>query len=176
MAIFGLKPCVNLAPLEISQFFDFVNVFFLAQKVIFLVLEYRKAHFSRVYCLKIKVGKMAIFGSKPLVNPFRKISIFQLFELLVFIAQKDVFLILEYGKTHFSGQYYLKKKSLKTGHFWSNYPFGKISIFRLFELLISIAQKSGFSFQNIVKNNSLAYIALKKKSCKNGQFWTRSMG
>ena len=33
-----------------------------------------------------KVGKTAIFGTKPWVNPFTKISIFLLFELLVFIT------------------------------------------------------------------------------------------
>ena len=31
-------------------------------------------------------GKMAIFGPKPWVNPFEKLSIFQVFELAVFIA------------------------------------------------------------------------------------------
>ena len=35
---------------------------------------------------KKKVGKMAILGQKPWVNPFGKMSIFRLFELLVFIA------------------------------------------------------------------------------------------
>ena len=49
----------------------------------FFVLEYGKSHFPG---LKKEVGKMAIFGLKPLVNPFGKISIFRLFELFVFIA------------------------------------------------------------------------------------------
>ena len=35
---------------------------------------------------KKKVAKMPIFGPTPWVNPFGKISIFRLFELLVFIA------------------------------------------------------------------------------------------
>ena len=53
----------------------------------FFILEYRKRHFPGLYCLKKKVGKMAIFGPKPWVNPFGKMSIFRLFfELLVFIA------------------------------------------------------------------------------------------
>ena len=52
----------------------------------FFVLEYRKRHFRGLYCLKRKVGKMAIFGPKPWVNPFGKVSIFGLFEVLVFIA------------------------------------------------------------------------------------------
>ena len=45
---------------------------------------------------------------------------------------------------------------------WVN-PFGKMSIFRLFELCVFIAQKGVFCFQNIVKHTLLAYIALKKK-------------
>ena len=35
---------------------------------------------------KKKGAKMAIFGPKPWVNPFGKMSIFLLFELVVFIA------------------------------------------------------------------------------------------
>ena len=51
------------------------------------VLEYRKRHFPGLYWLKKKqVEKMAIFGPKPWVNPFGKMSIFRVFELLVFIA------------------------------------------------------------------------------------------
>ena len=45
---------------------------------------------------------------------------------------------------------------------WVN-NFGKISIFRLFELLVFIAQKGDFSFQNIVKDILQAYTELKKK-------------
>ena len=44
---------------------------------------------------------------------------------------------------------------------WVN-PFGKRSIFRLFKPLVFIAQKGDFSFQNIVKDIFLAYIAYKK--------------
>ena len=56
----------------------------------FIVLEYRKTNFPGLYCLKKKVGKMAIFEPKPLVNPFGTMSVFRLFELCVFIAQKGV--------------------------------------------------------------------------------------
>ena len=38
----------------------------------FFALEYRKRHFSDLYCRKKKVGKMAIFGPKAWVNPFGK--------------------------------------------------------------------------------------------------------
>ena len=155
---------------------------------------------------------MVIFGPKPLVNPSGKISIFRLFEPLLFIVTKgvfsfqnivkDIFLayisekkkleewpssgenhgltflekcqffeffnflntvkdILEYRKRHLPGLYYLKKKVGKMTIFgpkpWVNH-FGKMSIFRLFELLVFIVQIGVFSFQNIVKDIFLAYI------------------
>ena len=52
----------------------------------FFVLEYLKRHFPGLYCLKKKGGKMVIFGPKPWVNPFGKMSIFLLFKLLVVIV------------------------------------------------------------------------------------------
>ena len=109
---------------------------------------------------------MAIFGPKPWVNPFRKMSIFRLFELLVFIAQKSIFFVLEYRKRNFPGLYCLKKKSWKNVHFSPKprvNPFRKMSIFRHFELLVFIAQTGIFSFSSIVKTIFLVYIALKKK-------------
>ena len=45
---------------------------------------------------------------------------------------------------------------------WVN-SFGKMSIFPLLELLLFIAEKGVFSFQNMVKDAFLAYIALKEK-------------
>ena len=56
---------------------------------------------------------MGVFRPKPWVNPFGKMSLFRLFELLVFIA-------------------ILGPKPLVN-------PFGKMSTFRLFELLLFIA-------------------------------------
>ena len=164
---------------------------------------------------------MAIFGPKPWVNPFGKMSIFGLFELLVFLAQKPVFsfqnivkdiflvyialkkklekwpfldqnrgltplekcqfldflnfLFLQPRKAFFrsrisektfSWHIFTKKKFRKMAIFgpkpWVN-PFGKMSIFRLFVLFVFIAYKSVFSFQNIVKDIFLAYIAYRKK-------------
>ena len=48
----------------------------------------KNAHFSMFFpsFSHKNDGKMALFGPKPWVNPFGKISIFGLFELLVFIA------------------------------------------------------------------------------------------
>ena len=42
----------------------------------FFLVEYRKSHFPNEYSLKKKVGKMAIFGPKPWVDPYGKSSIF----------------------------------------------------------------------------------------------------
>ena len=85
---------------------------------------------------------MAIFGPKPWVNPFGKTSIFRHFALLVFIAKKGVFFVLEYRKSHFPHQYCLKKNIGKMAILgpkpWVNL-FGKMSIFRLLELLVFIA-------------------------------------
>ena len=71
-----------------------------------------------------------------------KMSIFRLFVLLVFTAYKEVFFVLEYRKRHFPGLYCLKKKLAKMVIFvpkpWVN-PFGKMSIFRLFERPFFIA-------------------------------------
>ena len=78
----------GLTPLDQCQFFDFLNILFLypIKGVFFFALQYRKRHFPGVYCLKKKVGIMAIFWLKPGGNPFGKMSIFPLFELLVFVA------------------------------------------------------------------------------------------
>ena len=52
----------------------------------FNVLEYRKTHFPWPILREKKNGKIAIFGAKPLVNQFVKMSIFRLFEQFVFMA------------------------------------------------------------------------------------------
>ena len=62
---------------------------------------------------------MVIFGQKPWVNLFVKMSIFRLFERFVFIAWKGVFFVLEYRKRHFPCLYGLKKKFKKNGNFWT---------------------------------------------------------
>ena len=76
----------GLTPLKKCQFFDFLNSLFFTLKRPFFVLEYREEYFPCLYCLTKKVGKMAILGPKPWVNPFGKMSISRLFKILVFIA------------------------------------------------------------------------------------------
>ena len=109
---------------------------------------------------------MAIFGPKSWVNPFGKISIFRLFELLVFIAQKSVFFFFQNIIKDIFLTYVAQKKKVGTMAIFDPKPqvnyFGKISIFRLFELLVFIAQKGVFSFQNIIKDIFLGYIVQKK--------------
>ena len=85
---------------------------------------------------------MAIFGPKPWINPFGKMSIFRLFEVLVFTAAKGVFSFYSIGKDIFLAYGCFKKKVGKMPIFgqrqWVN-PFGKMSIFGLFEVLVFIA-------------------------------------
>ena len=74
---------------------------------------------------------MAIFGPKPLVNPFGKISISSTFWTSYFYSLQRRFFLLEYHKRHFPGLYCLKKTLWKMAIFgpkqWVS-PFGKISI------------------------------------------------
>ena len=109
---------------------------------------------------------MAILGPKPWVNPFGKMSIFRLLELLVFIAQKGVFSMQNIEKVIFLTYSAEKKNDGKMATFgpkpWVN-PFEKMSIFRIVELLVFIAKKGVFSFQNIVKNIFLTNIAVNQR-------------
>ena len=57
---------------------------------------------------------------------------------------------------------------------WAN-PFGKMSFFRMFNFPVLIALKGVLSFQKILKDIFLTYIAL-KKGWKNGPIWTKTMG
>ena len=75
----------GLTPLENVNFSPFWTFSFYILEKRFSVLEYHKRHFPGIYCLKKKVRKMAIFGPKPWVQMFGKLSISRLFKLLVFI-------------------------------------------------------------------------------------------
>ena len=60
---------------------------------------------------------MAIFGPKPWVSPFGKMSMFGLFELVCFYSLKRRIFVLEYRKRYFPGLYCLKKKAGKVAIF-----------------------------------------------------------
>ena len=68
-----------------SIFLLFERVVFIAYKDVFSCLNIVRVIFLAYIALK-KVGKMTIFGRKPGVNPFEKMPIFRLFELVVFKA------------------------------------------------------------------------------------------
>ena len=81
----GPNPWVN--PFGKLSIFRLIKLLvFKAKKGLFVVVEYLQRYFPGLYCLKKKVGKMAIFGPNPWVNPFGKMSIFRFIKLLVFIA------------------------------------------------------------------------------------------
>ena len=87
---FGPKPWVN--PFRKMSIFRLIKLLvFKAKKGFFIVVEYLQRYFPGLYCLKQKVAKIAIFGPKPWVNPFEKLSFFRFFDVLVFIILKGVF-------------------------------------------------------------------------------------
>ena len=161
MAIFGPNPWVNpFGKMSILRLFKLL--LFIAQKGVFSLQNIVKDIFLPCITKKKKVGKMAIFGPKPWVNPFGKLSIIRPFKLLVFIAQKGVFGSRISLRIFFWPILPKKKELGKMAIFgpkpWVN-PFGKMSIFRLFQLVVFIAQKGLASFQDMVKDICLPYIA-----------------
>ena len=160
MAIFRTKPSVNpFGKMSILRLFK--PLVLTGQKVVFFALEYRKRHFPGLYCLKKKVGKMAIFGPKPGFNPFGKISIFRLFELAVFIAQNSRFFALEYCKRIFPGLYWLKKMLEKWQFFDQNYgltPLTNVN-FSTFQSPSFYCLESRFFALEYSKRHFLVYFA-----------------
>ena len=111
MAKFGSKQWINpFGKMTIFRFFELLV--FIAQKGFFSLQNIVKDIFLAYIALK-KIGLMAIFGPKPWVNPFGKMSIYRLFKVRVFMAQKGVFFALEYRQIHFPVLYCLKKKKLE---------------------------------------------------------------
>ena len=76
----------GLTPLEKCQFFEFWASCFYSLEKRFFVLEYRKRHFAGLYWKKKKLEKWPLLDQKGWVNLFGQMSIFRLFEFLVFIA------------------------------------------------------------------------------------------
>ena len=135
MTVFGPKPWVN--PLEKCQFFDFLDCCFYSLERRFFVLEYQKRHFPGLYWLKKKkLGNWPFLDQNHGLTPLEKFQFFDFLNLLFLQSKKAIF----------------RQKP------WVN-PFGKMSIFRLFELFVFTGYKGVFSMQNIVKDIFLAYIA-----------------
>ena len=90
MANFGPKPWTNPFGNNLN-FPTFSTSCLYSLERRFFGLEYHITYFPGLDCLKRKDGKMANFRPKPWTNPFGKLSILQLFLLLVFIAYNGVF-------------------------------------------------------------------------------------
>ena len=146
MGLFGPKPWVNqFRKMSIFRLFDLLV--FIAQKGIFRSRISYKTFSWSLLPKKKKAKTMAIYGPKPWVNPFRKMSIFRLFQLLVPRAQKGIFLVLEYRKTHFPGLYCLKKKVGKIPFFDQNHgltTLGKCQFFAFLNFLFLQPRKAFF--------------------------------
>ena len=121
---------------------------------------------------------MAIFGPKRWVNPFGKMSIFRLFDILVFFCLEKRFFVLEYSKRHFPGLYCLKKEGGKMAIFgpkpWVN-PVEKMSIFQLLERLFYSLERRFFVVE-YRKRYFPGLYCLKKICWKNGHFFSKVMG
>ena len=81
---------------------------------------------------------MAIFGPKPWVNLFGKVSIFGLFKGLFFYSLERRFFVVEYRKIHFPGLYCLKRKVVKMVIFGPKplvNPFGIMPIWNFLKFL-----------------------------------------
>ena len=166
MAIFGPKPWVN--PFEqMSIFRRFKLKVFIAQKGVFSFHNIVKDIFQAYIASKKKFEKWLVFDLNHGLTPLEKLQFFDVLNFCFYSVGRRFF-VLEYPKSHFPNQYCQKKKKVgKMARFRPKpcvNPFGKTSIFRHSELLVFIAKKGVFSFQNTVKVIFLTNIAKKKDS------------
>ena len=108
--VYPLWKNVNFSTFLTSCFYSLERKFF--------VLGYRQRHFPCLYCLKKKLKEKSIFGLKPWVNAFGKMSIFRVFELFFFYSLERSFFPVKYRTRLFLGLY-CKKKVWKNNHFWT---------------------------------------------------------
>ena len=85
------------------NFLTFLTFRFYSLERCFLVLEYRKRHFSGIYCLKKECLKNVHFRTKTMGEPRWKNVNFSTFSTLCFYSLERCFLVLEYRKRHFPG-------------------------------------------------------------------------
>ena len=131
----------GLTPLQKCQFFDFLNFLFLLPRKAFLRSRIEKNTFLWPILPK-KSWKNGHFLTKTISQQLCKNVYFSTFWTSCFYYLERRFFVQEYSNTHFPGLYCLKKKDGKMANFWPKpwfSPFGKMSIFRHFELLFFIA-------------------------------------
>ena len=133
----------GLTPLEKCQFFDFLNLLFLQSRKAFFRSRILEKTFSRpILAKKEKLEKWAFLDQN-----HENMSIFRLFELLLFIFQKGVFFVLEYHKRHFPGLYCTKKKWEKWTFLDQNHvlsPLEKCQFFDFLNFLFLYPRKAFF--------------------------------
>ena len=88
--------------------------------------------------------EMDNIGPKPIgLTPLEKCQYLDFLKFLFFLNLERRFFVLEYHKPHFSGLHCLKKCGAKMANFgqkpWINNLTEKLSIFRLFKLVVFIA-------------------------------------
>ena len=86
----------------------------------FFNVEYHKRDFPGLYCLKKKVGKRTIFGTKPYATPLKKYQFLDFLNFFFLSPRRRIF-DLEYRKRHFPGIYCLKKRLEKWSILDQNY-------------------------------------------------------
>ena len=131
----------GLTPLEKCQFFDFLNFLFLLPRNAFFNSRISWNTFSwPILSKKNKLKKWRIFEQNHGLTPLEKCQ-YSTFSTSCFYCLEMRFFVVEYHKTHFPCLYSPKKKGKRANFLtipWDN-PFGKMSIFRLFELIGFIA-------------------------------------
>ena len=107
---------------------------------------------------------MAIFGPKPWVNLFRKMSFFLLFSTCFFYSLEKRFFVLEYNKRQFIGLYCLKKKLEKMPFLDQNHEkMKKCQFFDFLNLLFLQPRKPFFLSRISSKTFSWPLLPKKKK-------------
>ena len=98
----------------------------------FFFLEYRKRHFSGLYCLKRKFAKTAIFGPKAWV--WKNIN-FSTIWTFCFYRLERRFFVLQYRKRLFLGLYCLKRKLEKWPFLDQNHGVTRLEKCQFFDFL-----------------------------------------
>ena len=176
MPNFGPKAWVT--PLEKCQFFDFLKLLFLQPKKAFFrsTISYKAFSWS-ILPKKKKLEKWPFLNQSHGLTPLEKCQLFDFLKLL-FLQPKKAFFRSTISYKAFSWSILPKKKKLEKWPFLNQShgltPLEKCHFFRLFELLFFLAQKGVFSFQNIVRDIFLWYIAEKEKVKKRPIFGPKS--
>ena len=161
MAIFGPKPCVN--PFGKMSIFRLVELLvFMTQKGVFGFQNIIESFFWSILRKKKKLQKWPFLDQNRGLTPQEKCQFFDFLNFLFLCSRKAFFRSRISQNTFSQSILRTKKKVGKMAIFrpkpWIN-PFGRMSIFGLLELLVFIAQKGVFSFQNIIEYLFLVYIA-----------------